>query len=84
MKNGSSSGSISITALLTRQLDNSRRVRQSGQPLAEGETALSKDDLENLRNELIGLDDGLQATGLIDYQMGVWEEEIVDSKQINV
>jgi len=71
-------------ALLTRQLDNSRRIRQSGQPLAEGETALSKEDLENLRNELIGLDDGLQATGLIDYQMGVWEEEIVDSKQINV
>lgn len=71
-------------ALLTRQLDNSRRVRESGQPLAEGETALSKDDLENLGNELIGLDDGLQATGLIDYQMGVWEEEIVDSKQIIV
>lgn len=64
-------------ALVQRQLDNSRRVRKLKQPLPQGQTIISKDGLKNLGDELIDLCDGLQCYGFIDYQMGVWETEIL-------
>ena len=71
-------------AFLIRQLQNSQARRKRGQPLSGGLTVLSKHNIEALGDELIRLDDGLQNTGLINYQMGVWEDEIIDGKQIIV
>ena len=71
-------------AFLTRQLQNSRALQGSGQPLTGVQTVLSKDNVKALGDELIGLNDDLKLTGLIDYEMGVWEEEIVNGKQIYI
>ena len=71
-------------AFLTRQLQDSRTRRESGQPLSGGQTVLSKDRVKALGDELKSLNDDLQHTGLIDYEMGVWEKEISDGKQIIV
>ena len=71
-------------AFLTRQLQNSRTRRESGQPLTGVQIVLSKDNIKALGDELIELNDDLQSTGLIDYEMGVWEEEITDGKPISI
>jgi len=38
--------------------------------------------LERMARELIRLCDGMERHGLVDYQMGVWEEEIIDGKRL--
>ena len=65
-------------AFLTRQLDDSRRVQRQGQKLPAGQQVLSKKALQNLGDELTRLCDGLEKSGLVDYEMGVWEEEIIN------
>lgn len=55
------------------------RRRQSLQsPLPA--TMLSADSIEKMGQELIRLCDLVEPHGLVDYQMGIWEEEILDSK----
>jgi hypothetical protein len=41
---------------------------------------LSADSMEKMGQELIRLCDLVEPHGLVDYQMGIWEEEILDSK----
>lgn len=41
------------------------------------ETLLSKDDMEKMGKELVRLCDGVERHGLVDYQYGVWEEQII-------
>jgi len=36
--------------------------------------------LERMGRELVRLCDNMERHGLVDYQMGVWEEEIIDGK----
>lgn len=38
------------------------------------------DFLENIGQEIVGLCDRIEQHGLVDYQMGVWEEEIIECK----
>ncbi|KAI5461132.1 hypothetical protein BGZ63DRAFT_404030 [Mariannaea sp. PMI_226] len=40
------------------------------------QTLLSKETIKKLGNELIRLCDGIERHGLVDYQYGVWEEQI--------
>ncbi|EED21217.1 hypothetical protein TSTA_084480 [Talaromyces stipitatus ATCC 10500] len=40
---------------------------------------LDADEMEDMGDFLIHLCDGLEGYGLVDYEMGVWEEEILDS-----
>lgn len=65
-------------AFLTRQLDDSRRLKATGQALPVGQSVLPKPALQNLGDELTRLCDDLEKSGLVDYEMGVWEEEIID------
>ena len=44
------------------------------------QTLLEKDFLERIRRELVRLCDLMERHGLVDYQMGVWEEEIISSE----
>lgn len=37
---------------------------------------MTKDQIEGLGDELVRLCDGLERHGLVDYQYGVWEEQI--------
>lgn len=40
---------------------------------------LQADFLNRMGRELVHLCDGMERHGLVDYQMGVWEEDIVNS-----
>lgn len=52
----------------------------SGRPPAQSQGLLPQESLEEMGNELVSLCDGLEKHGLVDYQMGVSEQEIVESK----
>lgn len=53
---------------------------QSGQGLHESQSIISTPALEQLARELVRLCDDVEKHGLVDYQMGVAEEEIMDRK----
>ncbi len=42
---------------------------------------INYDDLTGMGRELVQLCDGLEKHGLVDYQMGVWEEQIINSER---
>lgn len=63
-------------ALLQRQKDMVELHQQQGQ----AQTLLSLEGLRNMGKSLIELCDVLERHGLVDYEMGVWEERIVDRK----
>jgi len=48
------------------------------------QNTLSKETLERLGDRITSQCDELEKLGLVDYQMGVWEEELVDSEQTAV
>ena len=63
-------------ALGQKQVDlMSSRPQQS-----RSQHLLSQETIEHLGNELVRLCDGLERHGLIDYQYGVWEDQIVAGK----
>ena len=51
---------------------------QSNQPLRDPLSIMSATTLERLSQELVRMCDGIERHGLVDYQMGVAEEEIID------
>ena len=55
-------------------------MQVTGQKLALGQSILSKAAIQRLGDELTRLCDGLEKSGLVDYEMGVWEEEIINRK----
>ena len=62
--------------MLQRQKD----MLQSGQEIQRPQTLIGQDSLEKMGKELVRLCDAVERHGLVDYQYGVWEEEIVSSK----
>ncbi|KAL8953240.1 MAG: hypothetical protein Q9222_000893 [Ikaeria aurantiellina] len=67
-------------AVLQRQKDETQRVLDTGQPPPPPQTLLRAEFLETMAETLVQLCDGLEKFGLVDYQMGVWEEEIMSSE----
>lgn len=67
-----------LTEALLR--NGGHRRRQSLQSHSLPATMLSADSMEKMGQELIRLCDLVEPHGLVDYQMGIWEEEILDSK----
>lgn len=67
-------------ALLQRQKDDTEKMLDSGRPPAQPQSLLSQESLEEMGNELVSLCDGLEKHGLVDYQMGVSEQEIIESE----
>ncbi|KAK3614127.1 hypothetical protein LTR56_027459 [Elasticomyces elasticus] len=63
---------------LQRQFDMTQEVVQAGQPLREPHSTMTSQTLEQLSRELVRLCDSLEKHGLVDYQMGVAEQEIVE------
>jgi hypothetical protein len=57
-------------------------MTRTGQQLPLEQSILDSDDLEMLGQEIVKLCDSIDKTGLIDYQMGVAEERIIDSKSL--
>ena len=52
----------------------------TGQGPPPPQSVLQENFLERMGNELVKYCDELERFGLVDYEMGVWEEEIVSSK----
>jgi hypothetical protein len=51
---------------------------QTGQALQDPQSIISTQGLEQLARELVRLCDDVEKHGLVDYQMGVAEENIMD------
>ncbi|KAK3111563.1 hypothetical protein LTR53_013066 [Teratosphaeriaceae sp. CCFEE 6253] len=62
---------------LQRQLDMTDMVLRGGEPLQAPQSLLTAQTLEQLSRELVRLCDSIEKHGLVDYQMGVAEEEIL-------
>lgn len=45
---------------------------------------LKVDEMEEMGHFLIVFCDGIERHGLVDYELGVWEEEILDRKMISI
>lgn len=69
--------------MLQRQKDDTQQMLDSGRPPAQPQSLLPKEFLEEMGNEVVSLCDGLEKHGLVDYQMGVAEQEIIESKPRN-
>lgn len=69
-------------AVLQRQKDDTQEMLNSGQPPNPPQSILQLEVLERMGTELVRLCDSMEKHGLVDYQMGVWEEEILSSKSI--
>jgi hypothetical protein len=67
-------------ALLQRQKDGTQQMLNTGQSPARPQSLLPVETLRRLGEDLIVHADELEKLGLVDYQMGVAEEEILDSK----
>jgi hypothetical protein len=48
----------------------------SSQQLSRSQTVVSEAMIKKMGNELIRLCDGIERHGLVDYQYGVWEDQI--------
>lgn len=67
-------------AVLQRQKDSTQAMLDSGELPIPPQTLISEEDLEKMGNELVRHCDVMERHGLVDYQMGVWEEEIISSE----
>lgn len=55
-------------------------LMEPGRQLQRSQTLISKEGLEKMGKELVRLCDGIERHGLVDYQYGVWEQQIIESK----
>jgi hypothetical protein len=65
---------------LQRQKEISSDVLETGQQPPPPQSLMEYDHMETMGKELVRLCDVMEKHGLVDYQMGVWEEEIVNRK----
>jgi hypothetical protein len=65
---------------LQRQKDATAEMNKTGQPSQAPQTLMEAEFLRNMGNDLIRLCDSMEKHGLVDYQLGVWEEQILDSE----
>ena len=65
-------------AVLQRQKDLTLAMVENGQPLPPAQTMLQEDFLERMGRKLVAVCDTMERHGLVDYQMGIWEEEIMN------
>ncbi|KAK9235195.1 hypothetical protein V1525DRAFT_410676 [Lipomyces kononenkoae] len=49
-----------------------------GMTVAQGPTSLTRQQLEEMAELVISLSDNVQRYGLVDYEVGVWEEHILE------
>lgn len=61
-------------ALVQKQRDTLELWLQTGQT---SPSLLSQEDMKALGDRIVGFSDSLEGFGLVDYEMGLWEEEIL-------
>ncbi|KAK5157669.1 hypothetical protein LTR04_005342 [Oleoguttula sp. CCFEE 6159] len=67
-------------AVLQKQKDMTQEMLDTDQEPQEPQSLLEIDFMERMGRELVRLCDNVEKHGLVDYQMGVWEEEIITRK----
>jgi hypothetical protein len=63
--------------LLQRQKD----MLESGQQPQQSQSLITKEFLEKMGTEIVRLCDLVQGHGLVDYEYGVWEQQIIAGKR---
>lgn len=59
-----------------------KTMMESGQQLGRSQRLMSEDTVKKMGDELIRLCDGIERHGLVDYQYGVWEDQIESGKSL--
>ena len=59
-----------------------KEMLQAEQPPPRPQTMISQEGLIKMGKELVRLCDSIERHGLVDYQYGVWEEQIIDSESL--
>jgi hypothetical protein len=67
-------------ATLQKQKTFTQEMVSTGQPPQAPKTMIDYDFLEKMGTQLVKNCDTMEKHGLVDYQMGVWEEEIIASQ----
>jgi hypothetical protein len=65
-----------LSALQT-QRETTISMLDTGQRPQSPRTLMDIEQMENMGKELVRLCDSMEKHGLVDYQMGVWEEDII-------
>ncbi|KAI9741925.1 MAG: hypothetical protein M1834_000314 [Cirrosporium novae-zelandiae] len=65
-------------ALLQKQKDLTTQMQESGQQPQPPQTVIPADYLRKMAKELVRMCDDMERHGMVDYQMGVWEEDIMN------
>ncbi|KAM4056041.1 hypothetical protein HRG_002965 [Hirsutella rhossiliensis] len=53
-----------------------KQLMESGQQISRSQGLMSEEMIKRMGDELVRLCDGIERHGLVDYQYGVWEEQI--------
>ncbi|KAL9115597.1 MAG: hypothetical protein Q9187_007249, partial [Circinaria calcarea] len=64
-------------AVLQKQKDLTQEMLETGHPPPAPQSMIREEFLERMGKEITRHCDVLEKSGLVDYQMGVWEEEII-------
>ena len=64
-------------SVLQRQREMTQHLLRTGQSLQSPESMIEPNYLERMGRDLVRLCDNVEKHGLVDYQLGVWEEEIM-------
>lgn len=67
-------------SVLQKQKDLTQEMLDTGQRPQQPQSLMDSESMEGMGKELIRLCDIMEKHGLVDYQMGVWEEEIISRK----
>jgi hypothetical protein len=67
---------------LTTQSEMTRHTIATGQRPQAPQTLMDTEQMETMGKELVRLCDLMEKHGLVDYQMGVWEEDIISCKHV--
>ncbi|KAI9850684.1 MAG: hypothetical protein M1838_005248 [Thelocarpon superellum] len=68
-------------AALQQQKDMTQGMIETGHAPPPPQSLIQEDFLERMGSNLVRLCDNMERHGLVDYQMGVWEEEIISILQ---
>ncbi len=71
-------------AVLQHQKELTQKMLETGEPPPAPQSLIPEETLENMGSELVRLCDRVEKHGLVDYQVGVWEEEIISSEQVRM
>lgn len=59
-----------------------KEMMEVGAQLQRAQSLVPQDGLQKMGKDLVRLCDSIERHGLVDYQYGVWEEQIIDSTSL--